>query len=157
MAKKNTVKLGGNAIPSKEPKQKKPSKQDLKQIQEGLNAAGQQALETAQSPEMQKASEIMARRLGKIDKFIDQLVKEEGQENLSPQQVTELLMIKARHHAFIHCAEPSPEKVLVWLIELILFSANAIFSVTKAHLVAEKAPENAEIPQKEAKKSRKKA
>ncbi len=162
MSKKKLVQMHGglNPVTDKKPA-KKAVEKDLEKIQDGLNKAGQQAIVEAQTPELKKAAEIMAKRLGKIDKFVEQLIKEEGADNLSPQSVTELLMIKARHNAFIHCAETDASRVLIWLIEIVLFNADAIFAVTKAHLVAKDTEENkaknAEIPQNSEKKSRKKA
>lgn len=148
---KKTVKLGGNAIAGKS---KKPTKEDLKNIQEGVNSAGHQAMTQELSPEMKAKSQLMANRLNKIDEFCAQMMKEDP--TLHPSEMIELLMVKARHRAFIHSEETDPSKILVWLIELVLFNANAIFAVTKAHLIAEKEDENAEKPQKQEKKSPKK-
>lgn len=149
--------------PAEAPVQVEPTQEEKDAIQEGLNKAGQKAVNEMQNPELKKAAELMSKRLGKIDAFIDNLIKEEGSDNLSPQQVTELLMIKARHNAFVHTADLNCYRVVTWLIEMVMFNADAVFAVTKAHLVAQSAPEvdennpeNAEIPQKQEKKSRKK-
>lgn len=156
MAKKKTVQMHDSLVAVKDKTKKMPNHKDLEKIQQGINKAGNQAIKESQSPELKKASEIMARRLEKIDKFVSDLVKEEGADNLSPQQVTEILMIKARHNAFIHCAENDPSKVLLWLIEMVLFNADAIFAVTKAHLVAQNDPEITQVSYKHEKKYPKK-
>lgn len=153
MSKKKEVQMHGGLNPIKG---KKPPKKELEAIQEGLNKAGEQAIKEAQSPELKSAAELMAKRLGKIDKFVEQLIKEEGADNLSPQSVTELLMIKARHNSFVHCAETEPASVLIWLIQIVLFNADAIFAVTKAHLVAQNEEEIAGKAQKQDKKPVKK-
>ena len=147
MAKK-TIKLGGTATKAK------PSKEDLKNIQDGVNSAGHQAIQESQSEEMKKNAQIMMNRLNKLDEFCSQMIKED--KTLTPQALVELLMVKARHRAFVHTEETDPSKVLVWLVELVLYNANAIFAVTKAHLLAQKDEENAENMQKQEKKSPKK-
>lgn len=146
MAKK-TVKLGGTAT------KVKPTKEDLKNIQDGVNSAGHQAMIEARSEELQKNAQIMADRLNKLDEFCAKMMKDD--KSLTPQAMIELLMVKARHRAFIHTEETDPSKILVWLIELVLFNANSIFAVTKSHLIAENSDENTEIVQKQAKKSSK--
>lgn len=117
---------------------------------------------TKKKPELQEVKKIhpeaeaMSRRLGKLDTFINELVKEEGSQNLSAQQVTELLMIKARHNAFIHTNENDPSRILLWLIELVLYNSDAIFAITKQHQLDQNKAENAEKLQKKEKKSPKK-
>lgn len=144
---------------AKKPKiapEKIPTEEDKKNIQEGINQAGQNAIVQAQNEEMKRQAEIMARRLGKLDEFIEKLKMEEGTENLPPHQIVEILVLKARHKAFVHTAETDPSKVLLWLLELVMFNAHAVFAVTKSHLIANNPDENAENPQKSTKKSNQK-
>ena len=142
----------------KNPPQKKPNKDQKEKLQKGLNEAGQKAISEAINPELKAQAEIMARRLNKIDEFVESLKETEAEDGneISPKEITEVLMLKARHNAFVHTADADNSRVLLWLIELVLFNADAIFSVTKAHLLAQKGEENAENMQKQEKKSPKK-
>ena len=48
-----------------------------------------------------------------------------------------MLMIKARHNAFVYSTDTDPSKILVWLIHVVLFNAEQLFAVTKVHLLAQ--------------------
>ena len=147
MAKKKepvTVQMHNNLNPVKPkpanvktfPEKQKPSKKELDAIQSGVNKAGQQAVKEMHEGVPESAVK-MAARLDKLDAFLDELIKEEGTEVLDPPTLTEMLMIKARHNAFVHCAETNPNAVLVWLMNIVLFNADAVFGATKAHLLAQ--------------------
>lgn len=167
MAKK-TVQMDNNlkgVKPEKKeiPPQKDPTPSQKEEIQKRLNEAGQKAIQESKDPELQKQAETMARRLGRIDECIQALMDEEG-DDLHPQQVVELLIVKARHFAFAHTPDADASRCLIMLIEMILFNAHEVFSVTKAHLIAQSQEEfeknnekNAENPQKQEKKSPKRA
>lgn len=132
-----------------------PPKEDLEKIQKGINEAGKQAMEQGVD-QIHPEARIMSKRLDKIDNFIKQMIAEEGSDNLSPQEISQLLIIKARHNAFVYSTDTDNAKILLWLIEMVLFNADAIFAVTKAHLLAQNEAKNEENPQIQEKKSRKK-
>lgn len=117
-----------------------PTESEKELIQEGLNQAGTKIVQEHQDPFLKLQAETMARRLGKVDAFIDKLILEEGSDNLSPESIIQLLISKARHKAFVHTSDTYNSRVLVWLIEMILCEADAVFAITKAHLVAEQLP-----------------
>lgn len=147
MAKKKeptTVQMHNNLNPIKAkpanvktfPEKPKPTKKELDAIQNGVNKAGQQAVKEMKEG-VPEAAVKMAARLDKLDAFLDGLIKEEGANILDPQTLTEMLMIKARHNAFVHCADTNPNGVLVWLMNIVLFNSDAVFGATKAHLLAQ--------------------
>lgn len=119
---------------------KKPTKKDLEALEKGLSKAGMQAMKESVEgipPEARK----LAKRLDKLDAFIAKLVKEEGKENIDAQAITEMLMVKARHNAFVHTDDTNPNAVLLWLINIVLFNADAVFAATKSHLLAQEQKE----------------
>lgn len=115
-------------------KAKKPTKKELDKIQGFVNDATKQALEE-QKEGIHKDTMRMFELLNKLDQFLDKLVQE---EKVDPVTITEMLMIKARHTAFCHTEDTDPSRTCVWLINIILFNANAVFGVSKAHLLAQK-------------------
>lgn len=121
-------------------KLEQPTETEKEIIQEGINQAGNKFVQENQDPLLKLQAETMARRLGKVDAFIDKLILEEGSDNLSPEKIIQLLISKARHKAFVHTSDTYNSRVLVWLIEMILSEADAVFAITKAHLVAEDPP-----------------
>jgi hypothetical protein len=137
--KDKTVRMDGQLKPVKEkkPAKEKPTPEQLEAISKGLTKAGIQAVKEMNEG-VPEAARKMAARLELLDDFIEKLKKSEP--TIDPQDVVEMLMIKARHTAFIHCADADPNRVIVWLIQIVLHNADAVFGVTKAHLVAEEPP-----------------
>ena len=113
---------------------KKPPKKELENIEKGVKKAGIEAMKELYegvTPEIKK----LAERLDKLDIFLKKMITED--EELDPPSLTELLMVKARIVAFQNTEDTNPNNILVWLINIILFNADQVFSVLKAHLLDE--------------------
>ena len=113
---------------------KKPTKKELENIEKGVKKAGIEAMRElceGVTPEVKK----LAERLDKLDVFLKKMVTED--KELDPPSLTELLMVKARIVAFQNTEDTNPNNILVWLINIILFNADQVFSVLKAHLLDE--------------------
>jgi hypothetical protein len=79
-----------------------------------------------------KETRDLADRLNKLDDFIAGLI-EESKGTLQPQAIIEMLIIKARHAAFVFSADAGPEPVLGWMTGMLYFNARSVFTFTKAH------------------------
>ena len=78
-------------------------------------------------PDVQK----MMARLDKLDSFINGLIVAEGTANLSPQQITEMLLIKARHNAFVHTIDADPGRCLVWMVSFLINNSEFVYNIAK--------------------------
>ena len=78
-------------------------------------------------PDVQK----MMARLDKLDAFVNSLIVAEGTANLTPQVVTEMLLIKARHNAFVHTVDNDPGRTLVWMISSLINGSEYVYQVAK--------------------------
>jgi len=91
-------------------------------------------------PEIQK----MMSRLDKLDTFINGLVVAEGTKNLSPQEITEMLLIKARHNAFVHTLDADPGRCLVWMISFLINNSEFVYNIAKQNAKQAEQPEKVE-------------
>lgn len=87
-----------------------------------------EAIHTFELSETQKR---MLANMNKLDDFLDAMIMDCGPQNISPREITQILLSKARDNTFMHTNCEKVDEPLNFMIDFLKFKSEEIFSMIK--------------------------